>query len=404
MRHKNELPLQLLMDDKYPYKKAKLVHHKRDLSKRWYASCWVWDIELNQLVRKRYYGGINRYQTIGERMEAGKQLVDYINAKLEEGYVAGKDLSIVDPNDFRSLSIVEAFEHVILKKKDTVSDNTYKQYKTTIPRLQEWLKKKNQDKLKIGKLTKGMLHGFLDNLFASGTISSNKTYNNYLTTISTVLNYLITRDHKLFSRNPAADIKKLHTSTQKHAAYSEEQMAKIKKEINKQGDPQLLLFIQFIYYTLARPNEIKRMKISDIELENDQIFIPRGNSKNNKSDYVDLYPPLKRAILESKIMDYPKEYYIFSSLRTPGTKISYRKYFWRKHFKILEALKLSESNREYTLYSYKHSGAINLYLSGLEPIDIQKQCRHQTLQQTMDYLRDLDLFRKTDHFNKVKGF
>ncbi len=264
-KHKSEtrflsyfnISLELFIDNKYPYKPAKLVHYNRDLSKRWHANCSVWDIELNKLVPRKYYAQINRYQTIGERMEAGKLLVDYINDKLEKGYVA---------------------------------------------------------------------------------------------------------------------------------------------------DHQLLLFIQFIYYTLARPNEIKRMKISDIELDNDQIFIPRENSKNNKSDYVDLYPPLKRAILESKIMDYPKEYYIFSSLRTPGTKISYRKYFWRKHFKILEALKLSESNREYTLYSYKHSGAINLYLSGLEPIDNQKQCRHQTLQQTMDYLRELDLFRKTDHFDKVKGF
>jgi len=44
---------------------------------------WVWNIELNELVRKRYYGGINRYQTIGDRIEAGKQLVDYINEKLK---------------------------------------------------------------------------------------------------------------------------------------------------------------------------------------------------------------------------------------------------------------------------------------------------------------------------------
>ncbi|MCK5369568.1 MAG: site-specific integrase, partial [Cyclobacteriaceae bacterium] len=314
------------------------------------------------------------------------------------------DLAVVDPNDFKHLTIVEAFQLVLQKKKDTVRPETYKQYKTTIPKLQKWVKKKSLEKLKIGKLTKGMLHDFLDNLFTSDNISSNKTYNNYLGIIRAVLNYIISRDHKIFSRNPAADINMLHTSTKKHAAYSNEQMTSLKHEMIKQGDFQLVLFMHFIYYTLARPNEIKSLKIADIEVENDQIYISRKASKNRKSDYVDIYPPLKQAILESKIMEYPKEYFVFSSLQIPGPNKSYRKYFYRKHIKILNALELSDSNREYTLYSYKHSGAINLYLSGLEPIDIQKQCRHQTLQQTMDYLRELDLFRKKDHFNKVKSF
>ena len=51
-----------------------------------------------------------------------------------------------------------------------------------------------------------------------------------------VLNYIISRDHKIFSRNPVADIKMLHTSTKKHAAYSNEQMTALKNEMIKQGD------------------------------------------------------------------------------------------------------------------------------------------------------------------------
>lgn len=78
------ISLELFMDNKYPYKPAKLVHYNRDLSKRWHANCFVWDNELNKLVRRKYYAQINRYQTIGERLEAGKLLVDYINDKLEK--------------------------------------------------------------------------------------------------------------------------------------------------------------------------------------------------------------------------------------------------------------------------------------------------------------------------------
>ena len=50
------------------------------------------------------------------------------------------------------------------------------------------------------------------------------------------------------------------------------------------------------------------------------------------------------------------------------------------------------------------SGAINLYLSGMELVDIQAQCRHRSLTQAMEYLRELDLFCKKDHLDKEKGF
>lgn len=407
VRHKVRHNTEIVITEpelKYPYKKAKLVHHNRDLTKRWYVTCWAWNMELKTLQRKRYYGGINRYHTVYERLDAGRQLEAYVNQKLEQGYVIGKDIQDVSTDGYRLLTVSEAFEMVMNKKKEIIRPESYKQYYTTVPSLKKWLLVKGLSKLKIHKLTTSLIHEYLDHLFASGQITSNKTYNNYLGTIRAILNYIIDRDSKLFTRNPAASIKMLPTSSQKHSAYSIEEMAMLKDEMIRQGEHQLLLFVHFIYYTLARPNEIKNLKILNIELDQNRIYIPRDVSKNKKSDYVDIYPPLRKAIEDSGIMQYPGEYYIFSSSLIPGKKKTYRKYFWRKHIKILRALKMDKMDKEYTLYSYKHSGAINLFLSGLDPIDIQKQCRHQTLSQTMEYLRELDLFRKTDHFDKVKSF
>ena len=69
-----------------------------------------------------------------------------------------------------------------------------------------------------------------------------------------------------------------------------------------------------------------------------------------------------------------------------------------------EAVRLKESDKSYDVYGYKHSGAINMYLSGIEIVNIQRQCRHKTLDQTMIYLRELDCFRKRDHLDKVREF
>ncbi len=313
VRHNTKDFLDIQLENKYPFKKAKLIHHDRDLTKRWYVSCWAWNVELNKLVRKRYYGGINRYKTISERLEAGKQLKDYINEKLEAGYVVGKDLSVVNSNDLRNQTIIHAFEYVVMKKKNTVAFGSYKQYCSTVSKLNKWLKQKSMERLKIGKLDTAIIHDFLDNLFTSGSIESNKTYNNHRVILCILINYIIDRDNKIFNRNPAEAIKMLPTSSKKHAAFSANDMAVLKKEMLKQGEHQLLLFVEFIYYTLARPNEVNSLRVGDIELDADRIFIPRGISKNRKSDYVDIYPPLKKSILDSKIMEYPKEYYLFTT-------------------------------------------------------------------------------------------
>ncbi len=392
------------MKKKYPYKKAKLIHHDRDLSKRWYVSCWVWSLEKNELVRRRFYSGINRLRTITERWEAGKELESYVNDLLDKGYVVGKDVSNVNADGLNKLTIGHSFDFVMSLKKNSVSAGSLLQYNSTVNKLKNWLKNHHFEKTKITGLSKDMVIAFMDYLLNSDKINSNQTYNNHLSVLRIFLNALLNRDNKLFGKNFAEDIKMLPTSSRKHAAYSTDEMKSIKAEMVNQKQLQLLLFIQFIYYTLARPNEIYHLKVGNIDLDQKRIFISRSISKNRKSSFVDLYPPLESEIVKSGIMKYPKEYFIFSPIGHPALKICHKKWFYLRHVAILQSLDMNKSDREYTLYSYKHSGAINLFLSGLEPIDIQKQCRHHSLQQTMDYLRELDLFRKTDHFNKVRGF
>lgn len=77
-------------------------------------------------------------------------------------------------------------------------------------------------------------------------------------------------------------------------------------------------------------------------------------------------------------------------------------YIFGRHVKVLE--KIGMDKQGYDLYSFKHSGACNLYLSGVDLLQIQRQCRHKSVEQTMRYLRDLEMFRKKDHFDKVKSF
>ena len=45
-----------------------------------------------------------------------------------------------------------------------------------------------------------------------------------------------------------------------------------------------------------------------------------------------------------------------------------------------------------TLYSWKHTGAIKLYQATKDMKKVQRQCRHWSITETDNYLRDLGLF------------
>lgn len=353
-------------------------------------------------MRKRFSQQINDYDTVRARRSIASEYIADINKFLKDGCTLGTPQHPEEVN-LRLPTIGEAIQFIIDRKKSILADTSMKHYNALHTRIGEYLALRGLDKVKITKLNRNIVYGFLDYL-KDVRGSGNRNYNNHLNVLKSIVNELMRRDKKLFKQNPALEITELPVISQKHAAYSPDQMVAIKKEILHQGDSQLLLFIQFIYFTLARPNEIQHMRVEQILMDEDKIYIPAGDSKNRKGDYVDMFAPLKQIIVESGILNYPGDYYIFSRDQKPGTWKTWNGYFRRRHNRILEALKLSESKRKYDIYSYKHSGAINLYLSGLEIIDIQTQCRHKTLNQTMEYLRDLDLFRKKDHLDKVKGF
>lgn len=69
-------------------------------------------------------------------------------------------------------------------------------------------------------------------------------------------------------------------------------------------------------------------------------------------------------------------------------------YFYEKNTLVLKALNIT--GRAYSLYSYKHSGVISLYKACKDIKLVQRVCRHQTLEQTNTYLRDLGLLSDYD--------
>lgn len=245
-----------------------------------------------------------------------------------------------------------------------------------------------------------MIEAYLDELSKT---KSNKTRNNHLTNIRALLN-LINGRERIWHIIPGKEIKKLSTTTNLHAVFSKEQIKKNREACNELGEEYLWLFCEFMLYSLARPAELRKLKVEDLDVDGERIYFRGENSKGGAGEWIDMYPPLKAKIVENKLHMAPKSYYVFSAEQTPGPNPVGINYFYKRHLKMLNSLGLAGSDMNYTLYSYKHSGCCHLYNDIKDVLIIQQQCRHKSPEQTMGYLRDLGLFRKKEHFSKVTAF
>ncbi len=397
--------------EKRPYKLATLVHHNYDMSKRWYVDFCAWDVSIDKLRRCRIYEPLNRIKSRSTRLFEGDMLVRAVNRDLRDGKVLGKDkFAEQSAKRVDRMNLLVAIEHVKEQKRlNGHRKSYYRTFSTLKTVLEGWLTFENQADFPLSAFSQRealSLHSYL----RGEKKLANKTINNIFTNLATTFNYLEKRG-KIWKVNPLQAIDTLPVHVKKHAAFTNEQITAIMNAIRehqvnapvhrRSGYKQLELFIQFIYYALARPNEIMDLKVGDVQLDENRVFIRGEISKNKMDDYVAIPDKLKNSIKKSGVLKAKPGDFIFSKGGVPGATRLHDNFFWDKHKRILEETGLRDLNPNFSLYSYKHTGAISLYKATKDVKIVQQQCRHQSVAQTDAYLRDLGLH---SNYDVLKGW
>lgn len=387
--------------NEYPYRLCVIKDRNGDLSKRWYVEFWVWDLRVNNTVRKQVFISSTQYKTAKERMAYGKYLKKSIDQMLVQGKILGRDEAEIENTKpkkksrsrsaiFKDEDLFLALEYARKAKQVGNSKRTEQVYDTIYNRLVTFLTKEGITKL--SELNTALILEFMDWLVDEFNLS-NTTRNNYRENVRSLFGVLVTR--KVMKKNPARKVRRLKESKSRHTAYRDDDAKKVKKAMTAK-DPQLFLFCSFIYYCFLRPKELRFLQVKHIE--GDKILVPsfivhEGEkifvSKNRKNEYVIIPNGLKKLIEQHKIMEYPPDYFIFSILFKPAPKhVSYN-YFNRRYRDVLDELGFEQ---DYTAYSWKHTGVIRLYNEIKDIRKVQQQCRHSKIETTVEYLRDLGLF------------
>ncbi len=380
----------------------------------WYIIFYAWSELKKQKVRKRIYLSEG---TSKQKAAAAEKLIEEIDKLLLNGYEFNdkKELYLpkkqedTKPNptttkanelyniDANKIKFLEAIHKAMALKKNEVEETTYKNYVTLHGKLLQWANDNGVHTALLKDINEQHIFHFLDTQLANNI--ANKTYNNILTDLSALFNVFCKR--KIIAINPCLNVSKLLAETGKHLAYTNEQIELIKNYLIDNKEFQLLNYVQFIYYSLARPKEVRLLKIGDIDLKDRKIKIASGNAKNKKGQFVRIPDGLYDVISAMELEKYPMNYYVFSAKGNPALEAVGRNYFYKKHRKMLDKLAFTDGH---TLYGYKHTAVTNLYYANVEMRYITEQCRHSSEYQTRIYLRALGLFRNEDIEKKYPKF
>lgn len=389
-----------------PYRPPRLIDHGGNMAKPWYIIFYAFDIGINKLVRKRLgKNELNSINNLTERRETARSLMADLNQQLAlGGYLETEpERPVISAFDFHGYKLINAILYVERYKKEKamrVATNHFRYLRTTLERFMD--AEQIPRSFLLRQVTKNFVVRFSHYMTNAGLAA--KTHNHLIAVFHNSIDVLRRLDPTLFrDGNPTVGIDRHRVVSKKHAAYNTEQLEKLRALIEP-ADAQLLLFIRFLYYTLARPKELRFLKVGHIQMSEKRILMLGENAKTSREDFVGINANFAAIIRTSGILDYPPDYFVFTHLQTPGTEATGINYFAKRFRVFLNRSQLKKVNHKFTLYSFKHTGAVQLFLGTKDPEMVRKQCRHTNLSQTITYLRDLGQFSSFEELEKQPRF
>ncbi len=349
------------------------------------------ELKLNKDWMVVYYaknpldGNLSRFRlrvpTISNRIERvkhGKRIVLEINNRLADGW---SPFFEENGKNFKSFSdgVTEFLNYLKKQVKDKVfREDTLRSYNSNLNLLQQFIREKRLSINFVLEINKRFCVQYLDWIYIDRN-SSPRTRNNHLGFLRLFCNFLVNRG--ALAENPTTGIIAMKLQLKKRAIFTESIKRKILQELENYTNG-FKNACMTTYFCFVRNQELAKLFVKNVDLEQGTIFISKEISKNKKDEYVTI--PLQfLPSLQHHLKNANPDNYLFSSLDfKPGNK----KMPIRKIATAWEKLRTKLNlESKYQFYSFKDTGITDLLNSGVPAIKVRDQARHYDIKITEMY-------------------
>lgn len=319
------------------------------------------------------------YPTKRKLKEFAQSVAVQLNIKLAGGWTP-----VGETNNSRFYTpMVSVLDKYLADRQKEVRHATYLTYSSTCKLLASWIDKhaKGCRAIDFNKVYSLEYMAYLSD--ERGV--SNKTYNNYLKQLRLIFEWAIM--HCYCKENPFKTIKPRKKEQKKRTVICQDTRTKILNYLEEK-DPEFLIFLELVFFSLMRPMEIRRCKISQINLDEHYIHIPADQAKCWKERNA----PLSDELVE-RICAYINRYahvhddYLFSSYFRPGPKMIGKKAIRKRWERMSKELHLAAGQ---TVYSLRDSGIVDMLHAGVDDLTVMHAAGHHDLSITSIYADHVD--------------
>ncbi|MDR1381352.1 MAG: site-specific recombinase, partial [Tannerella sp.] len=351
-----------------------------DLNKKWYVEYSIRNPQSGKMERVRIYDKINGYSTYNERFDFAQKIIKTLSDGIRSGSISFQelveyeDLLLYDgegglsrKRQTKAGSIRIYLSDFLRMKELEINRKSFETYRSKLRLFCLYAERcKLIDKPATYYSNEIMIDFFRE--LAQRKNLSRKSIEKYQQILHSFFKYL--NKKKIITENPVCDIPRVGVIKDKAPAAIPASMRRMLQKVIEDKDPQLWMFICFIYYMAIRPGkELRLMRLNQIDYDSRKISIPNFNSKNGRTEAVDVPDQLYDMIVNKwKLHTYNQDLYVFGRVFEPGEKCLSVNNMSTRFNRFRDYLKLPESVK---LYSWKHSGAQELANLGINIYELQ---------------------------------
>lgn len=362
------------------------TYPKLHTGKSWYVDFFSLDPATGTMRRKKYM--LDSIGKVTDRRKRAQEMIESLMKLLRSGWSPWVN---VDDNRGYTLleEALEKYEKSLVKLPKL---KTRQSYCSRLNVLREYIKSRVIPPKYVYQFDASFVSDFLDWLYLDRDVTG-RTRNNYRGWCSALAAYFIEREY--ISTNPVVKIKVVPEDAKKRQPLTAEMLQSLRNYL-KEKNPIFLLACMMEYYTMIRPEELSNLRIKDISLKEQSVFVAAEFSKNKRDGKVGLNDELIKLMLDIELFKWPGDCYIFGDKLRHCMKKASSEIFRREWKKVRAALKWKDI---YQFYSLKDSGIRDL--ANAKGIVIARdQARHTDVSTTNRYLqgRDMPVHDETKHF------
>ncbi len=370
-----------------------------DVNKGWYVEYSMRNPRNGVMQRFRNYTLFSNIDSADERYIKAEEYIKELSDKIKSGWSVFQEQqeSIIYEDELvysavaanygrarKSNNTVNSYlSDFLLLKKGVVNGKSYQTYQSKMRSFCAFLEKQKVTQHDLSTIDNDLITKFLLYRYEKDKLSK-ITVSKYEQIIHSFFDYLI-KNKKVIKSNPVHDIPRIG-EVKDCAPYPipANIRKKLAKEI-KHRDKQLWLACCMMYYSALRPGEeIRKLKVGDINFCSRKILVKSDTAKGDRTDTIDMPEQLYKELIAQRIDLEDSDLFIFGKYGRPGIEVLGKNTMRNRFNKIRDDLKISS---DYKFYSWKHSGAEALADQGATTWELQAHLRHRSVETTERYAR-----------------